>query len=405
MPPEDFRENTAIVGIGYSRSPSAPGGFTKNSGTSVLTLVVRAAREAAADAGLDVKEIDGGVTYQVGDSVEPQEALRALGVRRIHHDVNLTGGGNYASHSIQLAAQAVHHGMTDYCLVYRGMNGRSGIRMGQSGSAAAQTNRVAGRRQFESPYGLAGPPSNYAFQARRWMDLYGVKSEDLGHFAVNSRSNAAKNPRASMREPFTVDDHQSSRWIVDPYHLLDCCLETDVAVALIVTTKERARALKKTPILISGAIGGPSPFADLADTGFHYMRDQLFEAAGVAPKDIDVALFYDNFTDCPMRMIEDVGFCGKGEAKDFVKTDAISLDGSIPMQTQGGLMNEGYCHGLNNALEALQQLWGEAEDLCPNWQNGEHTYDRSICRQVRDPQIALHTGVVGKSAVILRKDS
>ena len=104
-------------------------------------------------------------------------------------------------------------------------------------------------------------------------------------------------------------------------------------------------------------------------------------------------------------MIEDIGWCGKGEAKDFVRTGAIGLDGSIPLQTQGGLMNEGYCHGLNNALEAAQQLWGEAEDLCPNWAKGEHTYDRSICRQTRDPKIALHTGVVGKCAVILKKDA
>lgn len=405
MGPQDFRDQIAVVGIGYSRSPSAPGGFTKNSGVSVLTLIVRAVREACEAAGLDPKDIDGGVAYQTGDSVEPQEVLRAIGARRIHHDSNLTGGGNYASESIVLGAQAVYHGMTDYCLVYRGMNGRSGVRMGQSGAAAGQTNRVGGRRQFEATYGLAGPPSNYALQASRWMGLYDVKSEDLGHFAVNARSNAAKNPRATMRDPITVEDHQNSRWIVNPYHLLDCCLETDVAVALILTTKERARALKKTPILISGGVGGPSPFEDMSDTGFKYMREKLFNAAGITLRDIDIALLYDNFTDCPMRMIEDIGWCQKGEAKDFVKTDAITLDGSIPMQTQGGLMNEGYCHGLNNALEALQQLWGEAEDLCPNWANGEHTYDRNICRQVRDPQIALHTGVVGKSSVIFRKDS
>jgi acetyl-CoA acetyltransferase len=150
-------------------------------------------------------------------------------------------------------------------------------------------------------------------------------------------------------------------------------------------------------------IGGPSPFEDLADTGFKYMRDELFGAAGITPSDLDVALLYDNFTDCPMRMIEDIGWCGKGEAKDWVKEDHMTLDGKMPMQTQGGLMNEGYCHGLNNALEALQQLWGEAEDLCPDWQSGKHTYDRSVCRQVRDPRIALHTGVVGKSAIILRR--
>ncbi len=404
MPPEDFRDSVAIVGIGYSRSPSAPGGFSKNSGESVTTLTVRAAREAAADAGMDPKDIDAGVTYQTNDSIDPQAALRALGVRRIHQDTSLTGGGNYASASIMMGAQIIYHGMADYCLVYRSMNGRSGYRMGQSGAGAGGgSNRVGGAGQFQNIYGLAGPPSTYAQQARRYMGLYDVSSADLAEWTVNSRSNAVKNPRATMRDPVTVEDHQNSRYIVNPYHLLDCCLETDVACAMILTSTERAKSMRKTPLLIRGAIGGPSPFEDLADTGFKYMRDQLFGAADIQLSDIDIALLYDNFTDCPMRMVEDIGWCGKGECADFVRSGAISLDGQIPMETQGGLINEGYCHGLNNALEAAQQLWGEAEDLCPNWADGEHSYDRDLCRQTRDPKIALHTGVVGKSALVMMK--
>ena len=404
MPTADFRDHVAIVGIGYSRSPVAPGGFSKNSGESVTTLTVRAAREAAADAGLDPQEIDSGVAYSTADSIEPQAALRAIGAKRIHQDVNLTGGGNYASASIMMGAQVIYHGMADYCLVYRSMNGRSGFRMGQSGAGAGGgTNRVGGPGQFQNIYGLAGPPSAYAQQARRYMELYGVKSEDLAVWSVNSRSNAVKNPRATMRDPITVDDHQNSRYIVNPYHLLDCCLETDVACAMILTSAERAKDMRKTPLLIRGAIGGPSPYEDLADTGFKYMREQLFEAADISLGDIDIALLYDNFTDCPMRMVEDIGWCGKGEAADFVRSGAIGLDGQVPMETQGGLINEGYCHGLNNALEAAQQLWGEAEDLCPNGLQGEHTFDRELCRQTRDPQIALHTGVVGKSALVLKK--
>ena len=405
MPAADFRDHVAIVGIGYSRSPAAPGGFSKNSGESVTTLTVRAAHEAAADAGIDPQDIDSAVAYQTAvDSIEPQAALRAIGARRIHQDINLSGGGNYTSAAIMMGAQIIYHGMAEYCLVYRSMNGRSGVRMGQLGHATGgATNRAGGPAQFQSIYGLAGPPANYAQQARRYMALYDVSSADFAEWAVFSRSNAVKNPRAAMRDPITVDDHQNSRYIVDPYHLLDCCLETDVACAMILTSAERARDLRKTPLLIRGAIGGPSPLKDLADTNFMYMRDQLFEAADISLGDIDIALLYDNFTDCPMRVVEDVGWCGKGEAADFVRSGATALDGKVPMQTQGGLINEGYCHGLNNALEAAQQLWGEAEDLCPNGRQGEHSFDRELCRQTRDPKIALHAGVIGKSAVVLMK--
>ena len=137
MPVKDFCDSTAIVGIGYSRSPSAPGGFSRASGETVLTLVTRAAREACRDAGLDPAELDSSVAYSVNDSVGPQEVLQSLGASRIRHDVNMTGGGNYSSLSIALGAQAVHSGMASYCLVYRGMNGRSGVRMGQLGEGRA----------------------------------------------------------------------------------------------------------------------------------------------------------------------------------------------------------------------------------------------------------------------------
>ena len=405
MPVKDFCDSTAIVGIGYSRSPSAPGGgFSRASGETVLTLVTRAAREACRDAGLDPAELDSSVAYSVNDSVGLQEVLQSLGASRIRHDVNMTGGGNYSSLSIALGAQAVHSGMASYCLVYRGMNGRSGVRMGQlGGGAGGGTGRVGGDGQLRTIYGLAGPPSTYAFMARRWMDRYGVESADLGRFGVKVRANANKNPRAMMRDIYSLDDHQNSRWVIDPYHLLDCCLETDVACAMIITTKERAAALRQTPVHISAGIGGPSPLDDLLDTNVKMIRDELFGAADITVQDIDVAMLYDNYTDCPMRMIEEIGWCGPGEAKDWVTEDHMSLDGSIPLQTSGGLMNEGYCHGLNNALELVQQLRGQAEDLCPDWQDGVHTYDCTICRQVRDPEIGLHAAVLSKSAVVLRK--
>jgi acetyl-CoA acetyltransferase len=236
------------------------------------------------------------------------------------------------------------------------------------------------------------------------MDMFGVTSEDFARWAVNGRSNAVNNPRATMRTPITIEDHQASRLIVDPYHLLDCCLETDVSCALVVTTTSRAHDLRKQPVLISAAVGGPTfPPDEIVDTGLRRLGPRVLAEADVERSDLSIFLPYDNFTDYPMRMVEDMGWCERGEAGGFIAGGNVALDGTIPVSTQGGLMSEGYAHGLNNVLEAVQQLRHEAEDLCPGWAEGNHTYDRSVCRQVRDPQVALCTGVEGLSAMILRR--
>ena len=403
---KEFRDKMAIVGVGYSRSPGVPGGFTRRSGVSVQTLAVRAAVDACNDAGLDPKELDGAVCYGLQDTVWPRNLLTALGVKNINWDCNLEGGGNCSTLCYTMAVQAVHHGICNYVLAYRGMNGRTGVRMGQYGgwsSNVGSAQRVGDRWQFISTYGMAGAPHQFAMNARRWMDLYGVTSEDLARYCVHARSNAVKNPRAIMRDPITVEDHQSSRMIVDPYHILDCCLETDVAGAVIITTAERARDLKKRPVLVSAAIKNEAPKKDIIDTGYPGMMPRLLDAAGIELKDIDVYEPYDNFSDTPIRALEEMGYCKRGEGKDFIRDGRISLDGELPMTTHGGLMNEGYVHGFNSGMEAIQQLRGDAEDLCPNWREGEHTYDRTICRQVRDPQIALFNSEGGVGGVILKR--
>lgn len=407
MSEQDFRDQAAIAGIGYSRSPENPGAFSRNSGVDVLTLAVRAARAACADAGLDPKAIDGAVMYQIfDDSVRTGLVMSALGCPKVSYASNLIGGGNYASFAVLQAAQAVYHGIANYVLVYRALNGRSGVRIGHWGAGAGGgRNRVGGETQFSSIYGLAGAASQYGFEVRRYMELYGVTSLDLAHFAVNSRANAVRNPRAMMRTPLTVEEHQASRLISAPYHLFDCCQETDVGCAMIVTTAERARDLQTRPVLISSAIGGgASPVPNIEDTSLIHLGSRLLRAADVTLDDIDLFEAYDAFTDMPMRMIEDMGWCKRGEAKDFIKEGRIALDGELPTQTHGGLINEGYCHGFNNVLEAVQQLRGDTEDLCPNWYLGEHTYDRALCRQVRDARIALNVSVMGSSALILKRD-
>ncbi len=402
---KEFRDKTAIAGIGYSRSPGVPGGFTRRSGMSVQTLAVRAALDACNDAGLDPRELDGAVCYGLQDTVWPRNVLTALGAKNINWDCLMEGGGNCSTACYLNAVQAVHHGICNYVLAYRGMNGRTGPRMGQWGgwSSNAGAPPASDRWQFISIYGMAGAPHQFALEARRWMDLYGVTSEDLGRYCVHARSNAAKNPRAVMRDLITLEDHQNSRMIVDPYHILDCCLETDVAGAVIITTPERARDLRKRPVLVSAAISSQTPRSDLIDTGFPQLMPRLLDAAGMELKDIDIYEPYDNFSDSPLRAVEDIGYCKRGEGKDFILGGRISLDGELPMTTHGGLMNEGYVHGFNNGMEAVQQLRGDAEDLCPNWREGEHTYDRTICRQVRDPQTALFTAVSGGGGIIFKR--
>lgn len=411
----DFRDSTAIAGIGYSRSASAPGAFTKNSGVDVLTLAVRAARAACADAGIDPKDVDGVVSYQIGDdSVNVRKLLTALGSRDNTYQSGLVGGGNLASLSVVQAAEAVHHGICKNVIVFRALNGRSGVRMGEyntaagaagaaAGRARPATGRVAGPGQFSTIYGLGAAVSDYAFEARRYMELHGVTQIDFAKWAVNARANATKNPRAVMRTPITVEDHQQSRMVSDPYHLFDCCLETDVGCAVLVTSAERARDLRARPALISAAMGGGRSTNEIMDTGLQRIGPRLLGAAGVELGDIDLFEAYDNFVDMPMRMLEDMGWCKRGEAKDLLADGSVTLDGSIPVNTHGGLINEGYCHGFNNILEAVQQLRGEAEDLCPDWQHGHHTYDREVCRQVRDAEIALNASVSGSSALILRR--
>jgi acetyl-CoA acetyltransferase len=240
--------------------------------------------------------------------------------------------------------------------------------------------------------------------ARRYMDLYGVGSRDLGAVAVNSRRNAQANPRAYMfGRPMTIEDHQASPMVVDPYRLLDCSLETDGAAALIVTTTERARETSGRLVLIAATAGSRDVPAYGVETSATRFAPRLFGAAGISHADLDFAELYDNFSDAPMRQLEDLGFCGRGEAKDFIASEGIGLDERMPIQTAGGLMSEGACLSVHNLVEAVQQLRGEAEDLCPEWRNGVHTFDRSVCRQVRKHDTALHMMGRGDSAAILRR--
>lgn len=235
--------------------------------------------------------------------------------------------------------------------------------------------------------------------ARAYLDEFGISTEAFGHVAITQRDNAVLNERAMMCTPITMDDYLSSRWIVEPLRLFDCCLETDAAIAVVITSAERARDLPHPPVLISGAVwgGGHTLFSNRQPTfttsAAAAMSERLYAMAGVGPGDVDVACIYDAFTPLVLMQLEDYGFCGKGEAGDFVTSGAIGRGGALPVNPHGGHLSEGYVHGINHLAEAVSQLRGT-----------------SGVRQVPGAEVALSTGQCGyvagsSSAVMLRRDS
>lgn len=382
----EFRNVTAIAGVGYTP-------FTKDSGVSTLTLACRAVLAALEDAGLTADEVDGLATHRVGDSAPPTLVGPALGLSDLAWHLDQFGGGSVSHAVVGQAALAVAAGLAETVVCYRAINARSEFRMGGTGRGVPVSPEV----QYQAPYGYVAPPQQFAMYARAHMLRYGTRAEHFGRLAVTQRANAVKNPRALMRTPITLDDYLSSRWIAEPFRLLDCCLETDGACAVVVTTAERARSLRRPPVLISGAAwgGGTSHLsgggADPTVTAAAALAPRLYAQAGLGPGEVDVAELYDCFTYSVIVQLEDYGFCAKGEGGPYVESGATALDGPLPVNTHGGFLSEGYVHGLNHVAEAVSQLRGDAGD-----------------RQVPGAEVALSTSQPGyilpaTSALILRR--
>jgi len=350
-----LRDQVAIAGIGCTE-------YSKDSGVSTLTLASRAIMAALEDAGLDADAVDGVATFRVGDSVLPAVLTQALGVRDPRWYLDQFGGGSVSHAIIGQAALAIHAGIADTVVCYRALNARSEFRMGGTGRPLVD----AVETQYQAPYGYFVPPQQFAMAARAHMEKYGTTEEQLGRVAVQQRANAVLNERAMMREPISLDDYAAARWVVEPFRLFDCCLETDGAVALVLTSAERARDLKKPPVLISGAAwgGGQTLYSnqqpDTTRSAAADVAPRLFEMAGVGLGDIDVAQLYDCFTYSVLVQLEDYGFCAKGEGGAFVESGATARDGTLPVNTHGGFLSEGYVHGLNHVYECVSQLRGEA---------------------------------------------
>jgi acetyl-CoA acetyltransferase len=376
-----LRDRAAIVGVGDT-------GYSRSSGVSTLTLALRAIRAALDDAGLTIHDLDGVATHRVGDSVQASVVAQALGIRDLRFHLDLFGGGSQSHATIAGAAMAIATGTAECVVCWRSINARSEFRMGGTGRPPPDVVEF----QYQTPYGYATPPQQFAMWSRAWMHRFGVTAEDLARVAIRQRAAAVDNPAAVMRSPITLDDYLSSRWIVEPFRLYDCCLETDAAVALVLTSAERAADLARPPVLVSAAVWGgghtliSNGRGDLTTSAGAELAPRLWSAAGVGPSDVDVACLYDAFTSLVLLQIEDYGFCAKGDAAGWY------ADTALPVNPHGGHLSEGYLHGLNHAAEAVRQLRGDGD--CG-------------VRQVAGARVALSTGQPGyvagtSSAVVLR---
>jgi len=352
----------AIAGIGATD-------FSKDSGRSELRLAAEAVADALDDAGLSPSDVDGLVSFTMDTNTEVAVA-RAVGIPNLKFFSRIHYGGGAACATVQQAAMAVATGVADVVVAYRAFNERSGARYGQvNGALATQVNASGTDNAFSYPHGLSTPASFVAMVAQRYMHVTGATSADFGAVAVADRKHASTNPKAFFHgKPITLDDHQSSRFIAEPLHLLDCCQESDGGVALVITTPERARDLKQTPAIVAAAAQGSGPDQYIMTsyyrdglTGLPEMGvvgDQLWQQAGITARDVQTAVLYDHFTPYVLMQLEELGFCGRGEAKDFIAGGAIELGGRLPLNTHGGQLGEAYIHGMNGIAEGVRQIRG-----------------------------------------------
>jgi acetyl-CoA acetyltransferase len=348
----------AIVGIGATE-------FSKDSGRSELQLAAEAVLAAVADAGLQPSDVDGLTTFTMETNSEIHVA-RTTGIGDLTFFSKIGYGGGAACATVQQAAMAVATGVADVVVCYRAFNERSGHRFG-SGLSRSEPTSEGIAMSWVSTFGLMTPAAWVAMFARRYMHEYGATSEDFGRVSVADRKHAATNPKAWFYgKPITLEEHQASRWIVDPLHLLDCCQETDGGQALVVTTTERARDLPHPPAVVAGAAQGAATgqesmvsyyrddIAGLPEMGL--VADQLWAQSGIGPEDVQTAVIYDHFTPFVLQQLEEFGFCKRGEAKDFLADGAIELGGRLPVNTHGGQLGEAYLHGMNGIAEAVRQI-------------------------------------------------
>jgi len=354
---QSFADKAAIVGVGYTN-------FSRESGRTVLALALDAIDKALADAGLERAAVDGILTYALGDSVPVATVAKALHLDRYRWHNDYFGGGSQSASILGDAAMAIEAGLAETIVIFRALNGRSGKRMGQIALGTGDGIE----EQFLTPYGFRGPPNLFALVAQAYAAERRLDAGTMAKLAVQQRAKAVINPKALLRTPLTEADYLASPMIASPLRKLDCCLETDGACALVVTSAARAKAMPNRPVLIRAAVraGGTGAYAmdkagDHPTRIFsHYVAPALYDAAGMGPSDIDLIQLYDAYSYIMLNQLEDFGFCAGGALKEAIETGRLKQDGDLPTDLNGGLLSEGYVHGMNNIVEAVEQLQGKA---------------------------------------------
>lgn len=325
---------------------------------SVIGLHADAALNAMADAGLTPADIDGVATA----GISPVELAHYLGIKPTYADGTSVGGCSFMLH-VRHAAAAINAGLAKTILITHGESGRS--RVGAGGFGRAPSSLMG---QFEMPFGPVGPPTMFTVPVLRYMKTYGVTEEDLATVAVIQREWAAKNPRASFKDPISVDDVLNSPMIAWPFRMLMCCLVTDGGGALILTSADRAKDFPNKPVYVLGtgeSVETPmvSQMYDFtSSTAFKISGKKAFDDAGIKHSDVDHLMIYDAFAHLPLYGLEDLGFVKPGEAKDFIRERNTAIGGKLPLNTNGGGLS--YMHsgmyGMYALQESVRQMRGTA---------------------------------------------
>ncbi len=353
----------AIVGI-------AETDYVRGSDKSVPELILEASMAAVADAGLNPSEIDG--IIPPGGFISTEEIAANMGIPEVRYAVEVHMGGASPTASLQSAVMALASGIATNVLVTFGWNGYSAFRSRPDSRPTKRTMPpgpfIEVSRNFYAPYGVRSAVQWYSLYIQRYVDLYGITPEDAAQVALTCREHAHLNDKALMGgRPMTLEDYLASPYITEPMRKLDCCLETDCAAAVVLTTTDRAKDLAHDPVLwLGGAEGHPYPAdeitnrPDMLRLGLDSAAPRAFAMAGVGPTDMDFLQIYDCFTYVVLMELEAIGICERGGAGDFVRDGAIKLGGRYPLNTHGGLLSQGHCWGLNHVIEATRQLRHEA---------------------------------------------
>ncbi len=372
-------DRVALVGSAWTS-------IEKDSGRDEGDLALEACLAAIRDAGLEPSDVDGIATYPGGmvSSVSATYVLMGLGMEGVRWFVDANGNGPAAMTAVVEAAIAVAAGACHTAVAFRSYTRPKAYGAG----ATPDTIKMPPDIAFKAPYGGVMASQWIAMWAQRHMYEFGTRPEHLGEIAVSTRDFASRNDRAIMREPITLDDYLASPPVSEPLRLLDCDYPVDAAVAVVLTTPERARDLPHRPVIVRSQSLAPGPVPDwdqapsLVEMSARYAADDLWAHAGdLGPEDVDVVELYDGFTFIALSWLEALRFCPLGEGGPFVADGAIRAGGALPLNTHGGNLSEGRTHGMGQVAEAVRQLQGRA---------GE--------RQVEDPRVAVVSGGGGPLA-------